>query len=133
MFIFVIFISYLERPSNIVINVTSNSSIAIAWSLTSSDFIQQTEVILYHGNNYPVYNNVVNHPDTSLSITSVPMTSCEMYTVKLRCKYHKVGWLQCQEETFWATGMLHLILSCSWSICAVNMPVSVYMFALTSH
>ena len=108
-----------------MINVTS--SIAIAWSLpvTSSDFIQQTEVRLYKRNNYPIYNKAVNYPDKSLSITSLPMTSCDMYTVKLRCKYHKVGWSQYHEEKFWATGMLHLILSCSWSICAVNMPVSV--------
>jgi len=135
-FIFVIFISYLERPSNIMINMTSSSSIAIAWSLpvTSSDSIQETEVQLYNGNNHLVYNRVVYHLDTSLIIiTSRPMTSCDLYTVQLRCKYYKVGWSQYQEEKFWGTGMLCLILSCSWSIWAVNMPVSVYMFALCSH
>jgi len=125
-----------------MINVTSSSRITITWTLpvTSSDFIQHTEVKLYwkHGHSiwshyHLVYNRVVNYPDTSLSITSVLMTSCDMYTVKLRCKYHKVGWSQYQEEKFWATGMLHLILSCSWSIWAVNMPVSVNMFTICSH
>jgi hypothetical protein len=54
-----------------------------------------------------VYNRVVNYPDTSLIIMSVQLTSCDMHTLKLRCKYNKVGWSQYQEETFWATGMLH--------------------------
>jgi hypothetical protein len=101
-----------------VINVTSSHSIAISWKLhvTSSDVIQQTEVILYDGNNY-MYSKVVYDLDTSLSIsTSRVMTPCGLYTVKLRCKYSKVGWSQYHEEKFWATGMLHLILSCSWSI-----------------
>ena len=117
-FIFVVFISYLERPSNIMINVTSSSSISITWTLpvTSSDVIQQTEVRLYLRDNDMVYKRVVNSPDTSLIIRSVRMTSCDMYTLKLRCKYHKAGWTQYQEEKFWGTGMLHLILSCSWCI-----------------
>ena len=118
-FIFVIFISYLERPSIIMINVTSSSSISITWTLpvTSSDVIQQTEVRLYNNRyKYLMLKKVVNSPNTSLIIRSVPMTSCDMYTLKLRCKYHKVGWSQYQEEKFWGTGMLHLILSCSWCI-----------------
>ena len=92
-----------------MINVTSSHSIAISWKLhvTSSDVIQQTEVILYDGNNY-MYSKVVYDLDTSLSIsTSRVMTPCGLYTVKLRCKYSKVGWSQYQEEKFWATGMLH--------------------------
>jgi hypothetical protein len=134
-FIFVIFISYLERPSTIMISVTSSSSISITWTLpvTSSDVIQQTEVRLYHRDKHLLYNRDVNSPDTSLIIRSVRMTSCYMYTLKLRCKYHKAGWTQYQEEKFWATGMLHLIWSCSWSIWAMNMSVSVYMFAICSH
>ena len=113
-----------------MINVTSSRVIAITWTLpvTSSDFITQTEVKLYDGNNDLVYNRVVNYPDTSLIITSVQMTSCDMYALKLRCKYNKVGWSQYQEEKFWATGMLHLILSCSWAICAVNMPFGVCIY-----
>jgi hypothetical protein len=89
--------------------VTSNRSIAIKWTLpvTSSDFILQTEVRLYDGNNDLVYNRVVNYPDTSLIITLVQMTSCDMYALKLQCKYSKVGWSQYQKEKFWATGMLH--------------------------
>ena len=92
-----------------MINVTSSSGTAITWTLpvTSSDFIHQTEVKLYDGNNDLVYNRVVNYPDTSLIITSVQLTSCDMYTLKLRCKYNKVGWSQYQDEKFWATGMLH--------------------------
>jgi hypothetical protein len=117
-FIFVIFISYLERPSTIMINVTSSGNISITWTLpvTSSDVIQQTEVRLYHRDTYMVYKRVVNSHNTSLIIRSHIMMSCNMYTLKLRCKYEKVGWSQYQEEKFWATGMLHLILSCSWSI-----------------
>jgi hypothetical protein len=106
------FISYLERPSNIVINVTSSHSIVISWKLpvTSSDVIQQTEVILYDGNNY-MYSKVVYDLDTSLSIsTSRVMTPCGLNTVKLRCKYSKVGWSQYHEEKCWATGMLLLSL-----------------------
>jgi hypothetical protein len=92
-----------------MINVTSSHCIAITWTLpvTSSDFILQTEVRLYDGNNDLVYNRVVNYRDTSLIITLVQMTSCDMYALKLRCKYSKVGWSQYQEEKFWATGMLH--------------------------
>jgi len=101
-----------------MINVTSSSRITIMWTLpvTSSDFIQQTEVKLYDGNNDLVYNRVVNYPDTSLIIMSVQLTSCDMYTLKLRCKYNKVGWSQYQEEKFWATGMLYLMVYCGWYI-----------------
>jgi hypothetical protein len=47
--------------------------IAIKWTLpvTSSDFMLQTEVKLFDGNNDLVYNRVVNYPDTSLIITLV--------------------------------------------------------------
>jgi hypothetical protein len=95
-----------------MINVISSSSISITWTLpvTSSDVIQQTEVRVYHNRHkYLMLKKVVNSPDTSLIIRSVRMTSCDMYTLKLRCKYHKAGWTQYQEEKFWATGMLHLI------------------------
>jgi hypothetical protein len=60
----------------------------ITWTLpvTSSDVIQQTDVILYLRDNDMVYKEVVYSPHTSLIIGLERMTSCAMYTTYMNMK-----------------------------------------------